>query len=304
MASLWRTQRPRFPQYISDGNGRDYYIKYNNAGYWEGQFKVFKKPDYEYPKYSNYHTLFHQAAPFKYYATGNGRETYIINAGGLYHEQRPLASYKLDDFLRGSKTIENVSNFQSKRRYLSLGEKKYNNQLKSLEKNLIKRLYKVPKKILKTEENEMLPNLEGKKEFDNGDKLKNSHMSLNVTESAPNFIMKKNKNKKNLALSLNDNLETLFKQTQRINKYEMKNNARRSNNETDYNVYKNGRIGCRLKSLNSMNNMPYNYKKNFTMKRFNTEENKVFPEKIEKFNFGKNKIDVQNGDNALEKDKK
>ena len=98
MASLWRTQRPRFPHYISDGNGRDYYIKYNNAGYWEGQVKIYKKPDYEYPKYSNYHTLFHQAAPLKYYATGNGRETYILNHGGLYHEQRPLASYKLGDY--------------------------------------------------------------------------------------------------------------------------------------------------------------------------------------------------------------
>ena len=29
MANLWRTQRPRFPQYISDGKGRDYYIKFN-----------------------------------------------------------------------------------------------------------------------------------------------------------------------------------------------------------------------------------------------------------------------------------
>ena len=150
MSSLWRTQRPRFPHYISDGNGRDYYIKYNNAGYWEGQFKIYKKPDYEYPKYSNYHTLFHQAAPFKYYATGNGRETYIINAGGLYHEQKPLASYKLDDFLRGSKTIQDVPMFPNKKRYLSLGEKKYNSQLKSLEKNLIKRLYGVPKKNKKT----------------------------------------------------------------------------------------------------------------------------------------------------------
>ena len=45
MASLWRTQRPRFPHYISDGNGRDYYIKYNNAGYWEGQVKIYKKPE-------------------------------------------------------------------------------------------------------------------------------------------------------------------------------------------------------------------------------------------------------------------
>ena len=197
MASLWRTQRPRFPQYISDGNGRDYYIKYNNAGYWESQFKVYKKPDYEYPKYSNYHSLFHQAAPFKYYATGNGRETYIINSGGLYHDQKPLACYKLDDFLRESKTMENVSKFQSKRRYLSLGEKKYNKQLKSLEKNMINRLYKIPKRNQKTEETGTLPNLEVKKEFDMGDNLKNSNVKLNITESAPNFNMNKTKNKKN-----------------------------------------------------------------------------------------------------------
>ena len=303
MASLWRTQRPRFPQYISDGNGRDYYIKYNNAGYWESQFKVYKKPDYEYPKYSNYHSLFHQAAPFKYYATGNGRETYIINAGGLYHDQKPLACYKLDDFLRESKTMENVSKFQSKRRYLSLGEKKYNKQLKSLEKNMINRLYKIPKRNQKTEETGTLPNLEVKKEFDMGDNLKNSNMTLNITESAPNFNMNKTKNKKNLTISLQDNLDTLFKQTQRINKYEMKNNARRSNNETDYNVYKDGRVGCRLKSLNSMNNFPYKYKKNYVMKRFNTEENKVFPERIEKFNFRKNKLDMINGNKSIEKDK-
>ena len=40
MANLWRTQRPRFPLYNSDGSGRDYYIKFNNAGYWENQFKI------------------------------------------------------------------------------------------------------------------------------------------------------------------------------------------------------------------------------------------------------------------------
>ena len=226
MASLWRTQRPRFPHYISDGNGRDYYIKYNNAGYWEGQVKIYKKPDYEYPKYSNYHTLFHQAAPLKYYATGNGRETYILNHGGLYHEQRPLASYKLGDFIRGSKSIEKTSNFQSKKRYLSLGEKKYNSQLKSLEKNLVKRLYKVPIKKNNGEENELLPSLEGQKEADNNIMMK----------STPNLNKEKNKLKRNLAISTNDDMDFLLKQTQKINKYEMKNNARRSNNETDYNM--------------------------------------------------------------------
>ena len=293
MASLWRTQRPRFPHYISDGNGRDYYIKYNNAGYWEGQFKIYKKPDYEYPKYSNYHTLFHQAAPLKYYATGNGRETYILNHGGLYHEQRPLASYKLGDFIRGSKSIENTSNFQSKKRYLSLGEKKYNSQLKSLEKNLVKRLYKVPIKKNNGEENELLPSLEGQKEADNNIMMK----------STPNLNKEKNKLKRNLAISTNDDMDFFFLLTQKINKYEMKNNARRSNNETDYNMYKNGRIGCRINNLNSMKLFPLNSITNkCTMKRFNTEGNKVFPRRIEKLKIQKNKCGISNEVKTMEKE--
>ena len=293
MASLWRTQRPRFPHYISDGNGRDYYIKYNNAGYWEGQVKIYKKPDYEYPKYSNYHTLFHQAAPLKYYATGNGRETYILNHGGLYHEQRPLASYKLGDFIRGSKSIENTSNFQSKKRYLSLGEKKYNSQLKSLEKNLVKRLYKVPIKKNNGEENELLPSLEGQKEADNNIMMK----------STPNLNKEKNKLKRNLAISTNDDMDFLLKQTQKINKYEMKNNARRSNNETDYNMYKNGRIGCRINNLNSMKLFPLNSITNkCTMKRFNTEGNKGFPRRIEKLKIQKNKCGIANEVKTMEKE--
>lgn len=293
MASLWRTQRPRFPHYISDGNGRDYYIKYNNAGYWEGQVKIYKKPDYEYPKYSNYHTLFHQAAPLKYYATGNGRETYILNHGGLYHEQRPLASYKLGDFIRGSKSIEKTSNFQSKKRYLSLGEKKYNSQLKSLEKNLVKRLYKVPIKKNNGEENEVLPSLEGQKEADNNIMMK----------STPNLNKEKNKLKRNLAISTNDDMDFLLKQTQKINKYEMKNNARRSNNETDYNMYKNGRIGCRINNLNSMKLFPLNSITNkCTMKRFNTEGNKGFPRRIEKLKIQKNKCGIANEVKTMEKE--
>ena len=297
MASLWRTQRPRFPHYVSDGNGRDYYIKYNNAGYWEEQFKIFKKPDYEYPKYSNYHTLFHQAAPFKYYASGNGRETYILNSGGLYHEQRPLASYKLDDFIRGSKTMENINNYHNKRRYLSLGEKKYNNQLKYIEKNVIKRLYKIPKKVKREEENGVLPSLENIKNENNGEKI-NNNMLLNVMENASNINKNKNKKNKILSISLNDNLDTLLKQSQQINKYEMKNFARRSNNETDYNMYKNGRIGCRLKSLNTMNNLPIKTNKNYEMKRFNTEGYNRFPKRIKKLQKKKFELSLEK-ENAL-----
>ena len=80
MAAIWRTERPRFPRYISDGRGRDYYIMYDNGGYWEDQFKLFKKPDYEYSKYNNHYSLFHQPAPVKFVPSGSGRENYIINS--------------------------------------------------------------------------------------------------------------------------------------------------------------------------------------------------------------------------------
>ena len=33
--SLWRTSRPRFNLYSPDGLGRDYYIGYNNRGFWQ-----------------------------------------------------------------------------------------------------------------------------------------------------------------------------------------------------------------------------------------------------------------------------
>lgn len=144
IASLWRTGRPRFPAYLSDGRGRDYYIKYTNGGYWENQFKVKKKPDYERPRYSNFHTLFHQAAPFKYWGNGNGRETYVLQKNGLFREEKPLCAYKLSDFLRNNQVLKGKSLTQKSRLFMSLSERKYNDELRAVEKKLIKRLYTIP----------------------------------------------------------------------------------------------------------------------------------------------------------------
>jgi hypothetical protein len=143
MSSLWRTERPRFPLYTPDGRGRDYYIKYDNGGYWAEQFQLKKIPDYERARYSNFHTLFHQAAPFKYWGNGHGRETYILQTNGLFHDQKPLCAYKLTDFLRTNKTNSFVNNYK-KKIYMSVSEKKYNNELRRIEKKLIKRLYTEP----------------------------------------------------------------------------------------------------------------------------------------------------------------
>ena len=141
-ASLYRTARPRFPQYAPDGRGRDYYIKFDNGGYWADQFQLKKTVDYERPRYRNFHTLFHQAAPFKYYGNGAGRETYILQKHGFYHDQKPLCSYQLTDFLRGNcnERFQNIN----RKYYVSLSEKRYNQKLRNIEKKLIKRLYDTP----------------------------------------------------------------------------------------------------------------------------------------------------------------
>ena len=108
MANLWRTQRPRLPLYQSDGLGRDFYIKYTNGGFWEDQFVLSKKPDYIRPKYNNFHSLFHMAAPFKYWGDGSGRENYILKCNGFIHDQKPLCSYSLTDFLRNGINFQGV----------------------------------------------------------------------------------------------------------------------------------------------------------------------------------------------------
>ena len=291
MANLWRTQRPRFPQYISDGKGRDYYIKFNNAGYWEDQFKIIKNPEYDYPKYNNYHSLFHQAAPVKYIPTGNGRETYIINSGGLYHDQKPLASFKLDDFLRAPKTVEKSPKFDRKKNYLSISEKKYNNKLLTLEKQLVNRLYKLPmrnKKIRnkkKLEDENLLPNLDSK----NGNSINNHYASdsnifnkgerLNTVDCINNnsdkfkkyFIYGNDDNKKNNKIIFKKKLDRILKQSQKIEKYELRNHSRRNNNQTDYNIYKNGRIGCRF---NNSKTLVSSWSENFNnINRIKTEGN-------------------------------
>ena len=144
MANLWRTQRPRFPRYEPDGFGRDYYIKYTNGGYWENQFILTKKKDYERPRYKNFHSLYHLAAPVKYFDTGSGRENYILHYNGFSHDQRPLYSYELKDFLRNDRNVKGNQKNSRKKVYLSVAESRYNKKLKDLEKKLVKRLYTEP----------------------------------------------------------------------------------------------------------------------------------------------------------------
>ena len=58
--------------------------------------------------------------------------------------------------------------------------------------------------------------------------------------------MNRNNKKKINIISLKNNLNILLSQSQKIERYELKNNSRRSDIENDYNIYRNGRKGCRI----------------------------------------------------------
>lgn len=183
MSSLWRTERPRFPLYSPDGRGRDYYIKFDNGGYWAEQFQLRKIPDYERPRYSNFHTLFHQAAPFKYWGNGHGRETYILQTNGLFHDQKPLCAYKLSDFLRNSEKNSQFNNYK-KKIYMSVSERKYNNELRRIEKKLIKRLYTQPINVKKSLKSRNLELDEQMRKTFSGFNPKNSKEFNNIKNEA------------------------------------------------------------------------------------------------------------------------
>ena len=145
---LYRTFKSNYVPYFPDGNGRDRYIAYNNAGFFKN-YPGSQKDSYLNNKngcFFGTKIVTHVKSPsvktpnFHYYADGNGRDKYIlVNGGGLFTQSKPLISYKLTDFLRNDD--DNLSPKKKIRAYLYRDEIKYNNLLKENERNVIKRLY-------------------------------------------------------------------------------------------------------------------------------------------------------------------
>ena len=151
--TLWRTSHNNFTLYTPDSLGRDSYIAYNNGGIWNSNdYKIQKKPDFDYLHYDNFISLYHMAAPFKYYSDWTGSDSHIKRSTGLSHEERSLASFHLSDFLPSGPSIRKFNN----RDVLSLAKQNFNRQRRYLERKMIKRSYTDPlekllakKKLLK-----------------------------------------------------------------------------------------------------------------------------------------------------------
>ena len=148
--SLYRTQRPRFVLYSTDGLGRDTYIGFNNGGFWKDNIaKISMKPKYAHPNQSIYRSVGKYPASFNYYSDGTGRDSYVLaHDGGLKRDYKSMRTYHLKDFLRTPESC--IFNFKSspmkegvspKTSYLSKNEFNQNMFIKKLEKDLIRRLY-------------------------------------------------------------------------------------------------------------------------------------------------------------------
>ena len=182
--ALYRTFKSNYVPYFPDGNGRDRYIAYDNAGFYKNVIGTPKSLiGYKTNTFLSTKIPFHMKTKsiktpnFHYHADGTGRDKYIIvNGGGLFTDMKPLISYKLTDFLRNNE--DNISPTKKTRTYLSRDELKYNKLLKNIEKNLIKRLYTNDKK--KFIRRPMM-NMKTVSSFDEANKG-NTNFSKNITK--------------------------------------------------------------------------------------------------------------------------
>ena len=227
MSGLYRTFKENYVPYFADGRGRDRYIAYNNAGFFH-DFPKSLSPINTYKTGTFFGTkiIHHNKSPsvkapnFHYHSDGNGRDKYIlINGGGLFYDSKPLVSYKLTDFLRKN----DYHSPRHRRVALSRDEIRYNQLLRSKEKELIKRLYiNEKKKFMK------------KKKFDpnnwfSSDEIKNDYNDNINRNKTTTFFLSKNKIKGKECITPRYNYEN--NKSEFNNNYIVTSNANTINNK-------------------------------------------------------------------------
>ena len=238
--ALYRTFKSNYVPYFPDGNGRDRYIAYDNAGFYKNVIGTPKSLiGYKTNTFLSTKIPFHMKTKsiktpnFHYHADGTGRDKYIIvNGGGLFTDMKPLISYKLTDFLRNNEG--NISPTKKTRTYLSRDELKYNKLLKNIEKNLIKRLYTNDKK--KFIRRPMM-NMKTVSSFDEANKG-NTNFSKNITKYK---IIDRYNTEKNSLQDLDMTNKETFPRLNKIKKIRPKIiiDSISNNNRTEINPYDN-----------------------------------------------------------------
>ena len=230
---LYRTSKGGYVPYNTDGNGRDRYIAINSGGFITNNNTV--SPDYIRRTGTNLFTKvsYKSVSPyvkspnFHYHSDGRGRDSYIYsNGGGLIYDSKPLNSYKLTDFLRGSEEVN-----KNERVWLSKNENKYQKYLRSMERNVVNRLYEKDKdKFIKKKKNE---NEDEVPKIEEEVKLPKLPSIEQKEKSEPNLYSSLNKNSNNLLLKnkTNNNIndERLFEMLAKINNFDSTRKFKQSN---------------------------------------------------------------------------
>ena len=249
---LYRTMKLNYVPYFTDGNGRDRYIAFDNAGFFSN--KETNKENvrrtgtsFETKISYKYVSPYMKAPNFHYHSDGNGRDSYIYtNGGGLYYDSKPLNSYKLTDFLRGN---DNIIIKRDGKVWVSKSQDKYNKLLRAKEKDIINRLYeKEKKKFYKKKKEECeeegyntiqteveitkLPKLVDKQYNSNLDSA-NKERSEEEQNTKSNTLDEKKRNRtflfsKNMTDN-NFNQEILLKSISKINDFDVSKKLKRDN---------------------------------------------------------------------------
>lgn len=230
---LYRTSKGGYVPYNTDGNGRDRYIAINSGGFISNNNTV--SPDNIRRTGTNLYTKvsYKSVSPyvkspnFHYHSDGRGRDSYIYsNGGGLIYDSKPLNSYKLTDFLRGSEEVN-----KNERVWLSKNENKYQKYLRSMERNVVNRLYEKDKdKFIKKKKNE---NEDEVPKIEEEVKLPKLPSIEQKEKSETNLYSSLNKNSNNLLLKnkTNNNIndERLFEMLAKINNFDSTRKFKQSN---------------------------------------------------------------------------
>lgn len=197
---LYRTTKSNFIPYYANGNGRDRFILYDNAGFFHNLPKILSPSNiyrtgtiFSSKKVQKNKDQSIKAPNFHYHSDGQGRDKYIsVNGGGLYSDSKPLISFKLSDFLRKNEKYSNPK-IKKGKICLSKAEINYINFLRDKEKGVIKRLYEnEKKKFMKKNKTDFLsfekiPKLIENSEIKNNDDKKDKCLTSRNTKSNKNM---------------------------------------------------------------------------------------------------------------------
>jgi hypothetical protein len=241
-----RTVKTNIIIYPNDGTGRDCYIYFNNGGFWKDNIKRYSLQEkFKRSSFARFRSIRKTPPIWNYHADGSGRDSYILyDYGGLInnykvprmHNFRGYDENLNDNYLR--KTYSTL--------YMSADEKKYQDKLSRIQKDVVNRLYYKPRN--KFRYNILKRDFSHENVFN---KLKLESVKTNPTihDNKTNIINVKRFLNNNHSLRNKNYLDDAFNE-------EKNNNNERTRNKLG--LFKSNSIKCLSQNFGEKTHYPFN----------------------------------------------